>query len=94
VQVNDVPIFSSGSNWCPADHFVPRVTNEKYRKLLEMFVRANQNMIRQVKSLIHLLYSLADIQYSEYGAVVYMRKISFTISVTSLESWYGNYEPN
>jgi beta-mannosidase len=46
VQVNDVPIFSSGSNWCPADHFVPRVTNEKYRKLLEMFVRANQNMIR------------------------------------------------
>ncbi|TVY39358.1 Beta-mannosidase B [Lachnellula occidentalis] len=46
VEVNNVPIFSSGSNWCPADHFVPRVTAERYRKLLKMFVGANQNMIR------------------------------------------------
>lgn len=89
-----LPIFSSGSNCCPADHFVPRVTNEKDRKLLEIFVRANQTMIRQVKCPTHLSYSVADIQYLECGAVVCMRKISFTIFVMSLGSWYENHVPN
>ncbi|TVY35987.1 Beta-mannosidase B [Lachnellula subtilissima] len=46
VEVNNVPVFSSGSNWCPADHFVPRVTAQRYRKLLKIFIAANQNMIR------------------------------------------------
>jgi len=45
-QVNGVPVFSSGSNWCPADHFLPRVTPERYRTLLQMAVDGNQNMLR------------------------------------------------
>lgn len=47
-EVNGIPIFSSGSNWCPADHFAPRVTPERYRTLLQMAIDGNQNMLRSV----------------------------------------------
>ena len=42
----------------------------------------------------HLLYGVADIQCSECGAAVCMKKISFTIFVMSLESWYESHVLN
>lgn len=45
-EVNNVPIYSRGSNWTPVDMFLPRTTSEKYRKWLELVVHGNQNMIR------------------------------------------------
>ncbi|PMD48156.1 glycoside hydrolase family 2 protein [Hyaloscypha variabilis F] len=45
-QVNNVPVFGRGSNWIPADILLPRVTTEKYRKLVRLAVEGNQNMIR------------------------------------------------
>lgn len=45
-RVNGVDVFCGGSDWIPADSFTPRVTEEKYRKWLEMMVDGYQIMIR------------------------------------------------
>jgi beta-mannosidase len=45
-QVNKVRIYCRGSNWIPADMFLPRVTPEKYRRLVGLAASGNQNMIR------------------------------------------------
>lgn len=47
-RVNGVDVFCGGSDWIPADSFTPRVTEEKYRKWLEMMVDGYQIMIRWV----------------------------------------------
>ena len=46
LKVNEVPIFFKGANWIPADSFLPRVTAERYRRLVEMAASANMNMLR------------------------------------------------
>ncbi|HSY40283.1 MAG TPA: glycoside hydrolase family 2 protein [Polyangia bacterium] len=46
VVVNGTPVFMKGANWIPADSFVTRVTEAKYRSLLEAAAAANMNMIR------------------------------------------------
>jgi beta-mannosidase len=51
-RVNGIDVFCGGSDWIPADSFTPRVTEEKYRRWLEMMVDGYQVMIRYV---IHLL---------------------------------------
>ncbi|MBM3296673.1 MAG: glycoside hydrolase family 2 protein [Candidatus Aminicenantes bacterium] len=45
-SANGVPFFAKGGNWIPADSFPPRVTRERYERLLEDCVRAHMNMIR------------------------------------------------
>ncbi|KXN85061.1 putative beta-mannosidase B [Leucoagaricus sp. SymC.cos] len=45
-EVNRVKMFVGGSNWIPADNFFTRITNEKYRHLLELAREGNQNMVR------------------------------------------------
>jgi beta-mannosidase len=45
-RVNDVDVFCGGSDWIPADNFTPRITENKYRKWLEMMVDGYQLMIR------------------------------------------------
>jgi len=45
-SINGRPIFARGSNWIPADSFLPSVNEEKYRKLLTQAKLANMNMIR------------------------------------------------
>jgi beta-mannosidase len=47
-RVNGVDVFCGGSDWIPADSFTPRVTEETYRKWLEMMVDGYQLMIRCV----------------------------------------------
>jgi len=46
VVVNGAPVFMKGANWIPADSFVTRVTEEKYRFLLQAAATANMNMLR------------------------------------------------
>ncbi|MEO8085468.1 MAG: glycoside hydrolase family 2 protein [Bacteroidota bacterium] len=46
VWLNGHPVFMKGANWIPADHFLPRVTKDKYRKLLTDAKDANINMLR------------------------------------------------
>jgi beta-mannosidase len=45
-RINGVDIFCGGSDWIPADSFTPRVTEERYRKWIEMMVDGYQIMIR------------------------------------------------
>ncbi|KAJ3289893.1 hypothetical protein HK104_007145 [Borealophlyctis nickersoniae] len=45
-EINNVPIFCSGSNWIPADSFLPRVTEAKYLAWLQLLLDCNQNMVR------------------------------------------------
>ena len=46
VKVNGRRIFCKGANWIPADSFPCRVTDETYRRLIEMAVDQNMNMLR------------------------------------------------
>jgi beta-mannosidase len=45
-RINGVDVFCGGSDWIPADSFTPRVTEERYRKWIEMMVDGYQIMIR------------------------------------------------
>ena len=44
--VNGVPVFAKGGNWIPADSFPTRITEEKYRQLLESVRDTHMNMLR------------------------------------------------
>lgn len=45
-EVNNIPIFCGGSNWIPADNFIPRISEKKYKDWLQLFVDGNQIMAR------------------------------------------------
>ncbi len=45
-KVNGQPMYAKGTNWIPGDSFSPRMTKEKYRKLIKDCKEANMNMIR------------------------------------------------
>jgi beta-mannosidase len=45
-KVNGKPLYAKGTNWIPADSFSPRITKEKYQKLIKDTKDANMNMIR------------------------------------------------
>jgi beta-mannosidase len=46
LSVNGTPIFAKGANWVPADAILGRITQDKYRLLLQGFAEAHMNMIR------------------------------------------------
>jgi beta-mannosidase len=63
-------VFMKGANWIPADSFVTRVTDERYRFLLQSAVDANMNMLRVWGGGIYeddRFYDLAD----ELGLLVW-----------------------
>ncbi|MCJ8154630.1 glycoside hydrolase family 2 protein [Chryseobacterium sp. SSA4.19] len=45
-KVNGNPIYAKGTNWIPSDSFTPRITKEKYQKLIKDCKDAHMNMIR------------------------------------------------
>lgn len=45
-EVNNIRLFCGGSNWIPADNFIPRITEQKYRDWLQLMVDGNQIMVR------------------------------------------------
>jgi len=45
-KVNGVPVFAKGANYIPPDNFLPRVSDEKYRQIVEDAKKANMNMLR------------------------------------------------
>lgn len=47
-EINNIPVFCGGSNWIPADSFIPRITAERYRSWLKLVRDGNQIMVRCV----------------------------------------------
>jgi beta-mannosidase len=45
-KLNGHPVFMKGANYIPNDVFLPRVTKEKYRKVVETAKKSNMNMLR------------------------------------------------
>lgn len=45
-EINNIPVFCGGSNWIPADNFIPRISPQKYREWIRLLVEGNQVMIR------------------------------------------------
>ena len=46
IFVNNMPIFSKGANWIPADYFVERLQKDDYSRLLKDAICANMNTLR------------------------------------------------
>lgn len=45
-EVNGVPMFAKGTNLIPSDALLPRVTRQRYSRLLEDVQSSNMNMVR------------------------------------------------
>jgi beta-mannosidase len=45
-EINNLPIFCGGSDWIPADNFIPRISKEKYYDWIKLLKDGNQFMIR------------------------------------------------
>lgn len=46
LEINDRPIFCKGGNWVPPDMIYGRVDTEDYRRLLDLALEANFNLLR------------------------------------------------
>lgn len=46
VKLNGVPVFMKGANYIPQDNFLPRVTKQKYERLIRAAKRTHMNMLR------------------------------------------------
>lgn len=69
-QVNNIPLFCGGSNWIPADTFIPRITKEKYYDWVRLVAEGNQFMLRVWGGGIYeedVFYDACD----EYGIIVW-----------------------
>ncbi|KAK7431256.1 Beta-mannosidase B [Neonectria magnoliae] len=45
-EVNNIPVFCGGSDWIPADNFVPRISRQRYYDWVKLVADGNQFMIR------------------------------------------------
>lgn len=45
-RLNGVPVFAKGANFIPCDSFLPRVSDETYRRTVQDAADANMNMLR------------------------------------------------
>ncbi|KAI4258110.1 MAG: hypothetical protein LQ352_001353 [Teloschistes flavicans] len=45
-EINNIPVFCGGSNWIPADMFIPRIDPSRYQAWIKLAVDGNQSMIR------------------------------------------------
>jgi beta-mannosidase len=62
-KLNGKPVFMKGGNYIPQDVFLPRVTDDQYRKLIQQIKDANMNMIRVWGGGVYekdLFYKLCD----------------------------------
>lgn len=70
LQVNGVDVFVKGSNWIPVECFTGEITDDKYRRLVELAQKGNFNMLRVWGGGIYekdIFYDLCD----ELGVMVW-----------------------
>jgi len=46
VVLNGIPVFMKGANYIPQDSFLPRVTEKRYKDIIQSAVDAHMNMLR------------------------------------------------
>lgn len=69
-QVNNIPIYCGGSDWIPADNFLPRISRQRYYDWVKLVADGNQLMIRVWAGGIYedqAFYDACD----EYGILVW-----------------------
>lgn len=84
--INGLKVFCKGANWVPADSFLPRVNAERYRKLLDMAVEANVNMLRVWGGGVYednIFYDLCD----RLGIMVW-QDFMYACSAYPEEDWF------
>ncbi|KAI9794081.1 MAG: hypothetical protein M1816_006706 [Peltula sp. TS41687] len=69
-RINNIPLFCGGSNWIPADSFLPRVKEKKYRDWMKLLIDSNQIMLRIWGGGIYEEQALYDI-CDEFGILVW-----------------------
>ncbi|KAK0631588.1 glycoside hydrolase family 2 protein [Immersiella caudata] len=69
-QVNNVPLYCGGSDWIPADNFIPRISREKYFDWVRLVAEGNQFMIRVWGGGIYEEQAFYD-ACDEYGILVW-----------------------
>ena len=63
IRLNGVPVFMKGANYIPPDNFLPRVTKDRYKEIIQSAIDANMNMLRVWGGGIYeddLFYNLCD----------------------------------
>lgn len=45
-EINNIPVYCGGSDWIPADNFIPRISRERYYDWIKLVANGNQFMIR------------------------------------------------
>ena len=45
-RINNIPVFCGGSDWIPADNFIPRISKQRYHDWVKLVADGNQFMIR------------------------------------------------
>lgn len=69
-QVNNIPVYCGGSDWIPADNFLPRISRQRYYDWVKLVADGNQLMIRVWGGGIYedqAFYDACD----EYGILVW-----------------------
>lgn len=69
-QINNVPIYCGGSDWIPADNFLPRISRQRYYDWVKLVADGNQLMLRVWGGGIYedqAFYDACD----EYGILVW-----------------------
>ncbi|KAK3329108.1 glycoside hydrolase superfamily [Apodospora peruviana] len=69
-QVNNIPLYCGGSDWIPADNFVPRISRQKYFDWVKLVADGNQFMIRVWGGGIYEEQDFYD-ACDEYGILVW-----------------------
>lgn len=45
-RINNIPVFCGGSDWIPADSFIPRISRDRYYDWIRLLADGNQLMVR------------------------------------------------
>ncbi|KAK3693473.1 glycoside hydrolase family 2 protein [Podospora appendiculata] len=69
-EVNNIPLYCGGSDWIPADNFIPRISRQKYFDWVKLVADGNQFMIRVWGGGIYEEQAFYD-ACDEYGILVW-----------------------
>lgn len=69
-EVNNIPVYCGGSDWIPADNFIPRISRQKYYDWIKLVADGNQSMIRVWGGGIYEEQAFYD-ACDEYGILVW-----------------------